>query len=122
MSAHFVRKGWYHLGSRRAIANNAVPKNFMWGQPPPAVQSSAARTDPPRRVSKPRRCTALSSGAATLQTLQLLQQRLCHLAPVFSRQLLFRGRQIKRIDRHLSLGIDQGNFNIAFLLREARTD
>src|ERR1022692_2495229 len=62
------------------------------------------------------------SSSTQLQTLQLIQQRLLHFFLVLGSQLFSPGRQIERIDRHLTFGIDQSDFDIALLMRQARTD
>jgi hypothetical protein len=51
------------------------------------------------------------------QTFQLMKQRLLHFFLKIRWKFLATRRQVERINRHLSFGIDQGDFNVALLLR-----
>src|SRR5580700_294800 len=52
-----------------------------------------------------------------IQTLELVEKRLLHFFLESHRKFLALRSQIKRIDRHLSFRIDQGDFNVALLPR-----
>src|ERR1019366_941590 len=51
---------------------------------------------------------------------QLLHQRLLHPPTMLRLKLRSTRRQIKRINRHLPLSVNQSNLNIALLIRQAR--
>src|SRR5258708_24935386 len=90
--------------------------------PRPCWFLGAGATEGLRALTRRYSSSPTCRSSAKLQTFQFIHQSLLYLLLVFCRQLLPPRGQIKRIDRHLPLGVNQSDLNIALLVRQAGTD
>jgi hypothetical protein len=98
----YCQREWYHFGA--SVEEARVGQGCVERAPLPAAFDFAI-------------VLAFLRLSPQAQALQLIHQRPLHFCLMFRRQLLSPRSQIKRINCHLSLSIDQSDLNIALLLR-----